>query len=77
MYKRAEELYKKFNGFIEDLKKVGLGLQTAQNSYDEAFKKLSEGRGNLINQVTLLKKVSNIKPKKEIDKELVDKSSES
>jgi DNA recombination protein RmuC len=72
VYKRAEELYKKFTGFVEDLKKVDKGLQNARDSYDEAFKKLSNGRGNLISQVTMLKKVSNIKPKKELDNTLVD-----
>ena len=72
VYKRAEELYKKFNGFVEDLKKVGKGLEVANNSYDEAFRKLSTGRGNLINQAVLLKKVSSIKPKKELDGILVD-----
>ncbi len=72
VYKRAEELYKKFTGFVEDLKKVDKGLDSARTSYDEAFKKLSGGRGNLVSQVTMLKKVSNIKPKKELDSALVD-----
>jgi DNA recombination protein RmuC len=68
--KRAEELYKKFNGFIEDMKKVGKSIETANETYDAAFGKLKTGRGNLISQVEMLKKVSNIKPKKEIDSEL-------
>jgi len=72
VYKRAEELYKKFTGFVEDLKKVDKGLETARSNYDEAFKKLSTGHGNLVNQVTMLKKVSNIKPKKDLDSTLVD-----
>jgi len=72
VYKRAEELYKKFNGFVEDLTKVGDSLEKANLTYNEAFKKLSQGRGNLISQVTILKKVSNIKPKKELDKNLVE-----
>ena len=72
VYKRAEELYKKFTGFVEDLKKVGKGLDAANESYNDAFKKLSEGSGNLVRQVTMLKKVSNIKPKKELDNALVD-----
>ena len=76
VYKRAEELYKKFTGFVEDLQKVDKGLDMARNSYEDAFKKLSQGRGNLISQVTLLKKVSNIKPKKEIDSAIVDKAME-
>ncbi len=72
VYKRAEELYKKFVSFVDDLKKVDKGLETARTNYDEAFKKLSGGRGNLISQVTMLKKVSSIKPKKELDSVLVD-----
>ena len=72
VYKRAEELYKKFNGFIEDLKKVGKGLESANKSYSDAFDKLSLGNGNLVRQVTMLKKVSSIKPKKELDNALVD-----
>ena len=72
VYKRAEELYKKFTGFVEDLKKVDKSLESARNSYDEAFKKLSSGRGNLVSQVTMLKKVSNIKPKKELENALVN-----
>ena len=74
VYKRAEELYKKFTGFVEDLKKVDKGLENARTSYDEAFKKLSSGKGNLVSQVTMLKKVSNIKPKKELDDTLVWKA---
>ncbi|WP_375724103.1 DNA recombination protein RmuC [Arcobacter sp. KX21116] len=72
VYKRAEELYKKFTGFVDDLKKVDEGLGKARKSYDEAFKKLSTGPGNLVGQVIKLKKVSNIKPKKELDTVLVD-----
>ncbi len=74
VYYRAEELYKKFNNFIEDLKKVGKSIENANNTYTEAFKKLKDGRGSLISQVTMLKQVSNIKPKKEIDSVLVESS---
>lgn len=71
VYKRAEELYTKFYGFVEDLEKVGKGLEGANKSYQDAFKKLSQGSGNLIRQATILKQVSSIKPKKEIDDDLV------
>lgn len=74
VYFRAEELYKKFSNFVDDLKKVGKAIQTADETYNEAFKKLTEGKGNLISQVTMLKKVSDIKPKKEIDSVLVEKA---
>ncbi|MDX9744818.1 MAG: DNA recombination protein RmuC [Arcobacteraceae bacterium] len=69
---RVEQLYSKFYGFIEDLQKVGDGLKKADESYQNAFAKLSNGKGNLISQVTLLKKVSNIKPKKELENALVE-----
>ncbi len=74
VYLRAEELYKKFNGFVDDLQRVGKSLEIANNTYNEAFKKLSLGKGNLINQVTQLKNISNIKPKKELDESLVKRA---
>ncbi len=74
VYLRAEELYKKFNGFVDDLQRVGKSLEIANNTYNEAFKKLSLGKGNLINQATRLKNISNIKPKKELDESLVKRA---
>jgi DNA recombination protein RmuC len=74
--KRAELLYSKFHSFIDDLQKVGEGLKKADESYQNAFSKLSIGSGNLISQVTSLKKVSNIKPKKELPESLVQNASE-
>lgn len=70
--KRAELLYGKFYGFVEDLQKVGEGLKKADESYQNAFSKLSTGSGNLISQATELKKVSNIKPKKELANTLAE-----
>ena len=74
--KRAELLYSKFVSFVEDLKKVDDGINKASESYKTAFSKLSTGSGNLISQATELKRVSNIKPKKELNKELEDSSLE-
>jgi DNA recombination protein RmuC len=74
VYYRAEELYKKFASFVEDLQKVGDSLEKANDHYNEAFKKLESGRGNLISQATMLKKISNIKPKKELDQSMVEKA---
>ncbi|AJC48995.1 DNA recombination protein RmuC [Allofrancisella guangzhouensis] len=72
VYNRAEELYKKFVGFVEDLEKIGKSLSDANKSYENAFSKLKSGRGNLIGQVEKLKRISNIKPKKDIDRNLVE-----
>jgi DNA recombination protein RmuC len=72
--KRAEQLYSKFTDFVTDLEKVGESLKKADSSYQEAFKKLKSGKGNLIRQATQLKEVSNIKSKKDIAQTLVDEA---
>lgn len=52
---RAGRLYDKFIGFTDDLIKVGNQLRSAKGSYDEAMNKLSEGSGNLVRQVEMIK----------------------
>jgi DNA recombination protein RmuC len=68
-------LYDKFNGFVEDLTKMGDQLKLAQKSYDAAFNKLSTGRGNLINQAEGLRKLG-LNPKKRLQQNLVDAAEE-
>lgn len=53
--KNAEEiareggaLYEKLVGFVNDLQKVGNQIEQIKQTYDQAFAKLSSGRGNLI-----------------------------
>ena len=56
----AEEsgkLYDKFVGLVEDLKNVGTNLERTKAVYDQAFNKLSEGRGNLISRVEKIKEL--------------------
>ena len=55
--KEGGALYDKFVGFLEDMDKINRGLNAAQVAYGEARKKLSEGRGNLVNQTEKLKKL--------------------
>ena len=50
-------LYDKFVGFVEDLKKIGYQLKLAERAYEQAFKKLEEGRGNMISKVEQIKKL--------------------
>ncbi len=54
---QAGRLYDKFVGFVEDLEKVGSGLTTARNAYEDAFSKLTSGRGNLVGRAEKLKKL--------------------
>ncbi|WP_207493758.1 DNA recombination protein RmuC [Aridibaculum aurantiacum] len=54
---KAGALYEKFCGFIDNMELVGKRLAEANNSYNEAFKQLATGRGNLVNRVEELKKM--------------------
>ncbi len=46
--KSAESLHKKLLTFLDRFEKVGAQLQTVQNTYAEAHKTLSTGKGNLL-----------------------------
>jgi DNA recombination protein RmuC len=60
---KAGKLYDKFVSFVEDLEKVGKSLKVAEESYDNAFSKLKDGRGNAI---SIARKIVELgaKPKK-------------
>ena len=68
---RGAELYDKFVNFVSDLEAVGKSLRGADQSYSSAMKKLSEGRGNLIRQVELLKQLG-IRTSKQMPRGLLD-----
>jgi DNA recombination protein RmuC len=69
--RRAGALYDKFVGFAEDLEKVGKQLDTVQKTYDGAWKKLTEGRGNIVRQVMALEELG-AKTGKKMPKKLAD-----
>lgn len=48
MAQTASSLYDKIANFSEDMRKVGDSLDRASSFYDEALKKLSSGRGNVL-----------------------------
>lgn len=68
---RGAELYEKFVGFVSDLEAVGKSLRAADQSYSTAMKKLSEGRGNLLRQVEMLKQLG-IRSAKSLPQNLID-----
>ncbi len=68
---RGADLYDKFVGFVSDLEAVGKSLRGADQSYSNAMKKLSEGRGNLIRQVELLKGLG-VRTGKSLPRNLLD-----
>ncbi|MFY7848164.1 MAG: DNA recombination protein RmuC, partial [Bacteroidia bacterium] len=73
--KKAGDLYDKFSAFTEDLLKVGRQLDTAKDTYSEAMKKLTDGRGNLVRRVEELRSMG-AKAGKEINPALVARADE-
>ena len=74
--KRGAELYDKFVGFVEDMNSLGNRLKQAQAEYDEAYGKLSGGRGNLVGQAQKLRQLG-VKPSKSLAPALVEGAYES
>jgi DNA recombination protein RmuC len=54
---QGTKLLEKLRGFLEDFIKIGERLKGAQQSWDEAEKKLQSGRGNLIKKAEDMKKL--------------------
>jgi DNA recombination protein RmuC len=71
--KRGTELYEKFAGFVTDMDLIGDSLRKTNKHYEDSMKKLSEGRGNLIRQVELLKELG-LRTNKSIPKSLLDRA---
>lgn len=55
--KRGGALYDKFAGLVSDMEDLGKKLETTQKSHQQLMSKLSEGPGNLIRQVEILKEL--------------------
>ena len=72
--RQAGAMHDKFVGFIEALEDIGDKLGKAQGSYETAHKRLSEGKGNLISQVEGIRKLGELKTKKQLPEDLVNKA---
>ena len=72
---RAGALYDKFVGFTEDLGRIGKNVNDAKDSYEKALGKLTEGPGNLLRQVELLKDLG-AKTSKSLHPKLLERSLE-
>ncbi len=73
--KESGLLYDKFEGFVQDLIKVGKAINTSQDSYHAAMNKLSTGRGNMISKIENLKKLG-AKTKKSLSDKIIERSKE-
>ena len=74
VYDRATKLYEKLEGFVTTLENIGKHIDKAKDEYTKAYNQFTSGAGNVIRQTEMLKKVSNIKPKKEIKNEIIQKA---
>ncbi len=72
---QARKMYDKFHGFINDMEKIGRNVDATSKAYEAAMGKLSTGRGNLVRQAELFKKLG-VTPTKSLDSSLVDNSSD-
>ena len=70
---KAEALYGKFVGYIENFQKVGKALDVARKSYDAAEGQLHTGKGNIIRTCQSLEELG-IKSKKQIPRDLTQKA---
>ncbi|MFZ0455576.1 MAG: DNA recombination protein RmuC, partial [Ignavibacteriaceae bacterium] len=74
--KQSGALYDKFQGLLSDLIELGKRMNTMQNSYEGAMKKLYSGRGNLIISVENIKKLG-AKTSKSLPQSIIDRASDS
>jgi DNA recombination protein RmuC len=68
-------LYDKFEGFVQDLIKVGKSLKSSKDSYEDAMSKLTEGRGNIIKKIENLKDLG-AKTKKSLPQNIIDRANQ-
>ncbi|DAB30418.1 MAG TPA: DNA recombination protein RmuC [Sulfurimonas sp. UBA12504] len=61
----AEAMYEKLVGFVQEMQNIGSFLQKAQGAHENAMKRLSSGRGNIIKRAENMKELG-LKPKKEL-----------
>ena len=69
------KLFDKFTDFVKDMQAIGIRLDQTNKTYDDAMKKLSTGRGNLVKKAQDLK-IMGAKASKELDTTLVENALE-
>ncbi|MEC4005260.1 DNA recombination protein RmuC [Flavobacterium sp. SUN052] len=74
--RQAGALYDKFEGFVQDLVKIGKKMDEAKIEYQGAMNKLVDGKGNLITSVEKLKKMG-AKAKKSLPENIINRASSS
>ena len=72
---KAGALYDKFHGFVGNFENIGKKLSEGQAAYDQAFKQLSTGTGNVFKRMEELKKMG-AKASKQLGNHLLQSSEE-
>lgn len=67
----AGKMYDKFKNFVDDMSQIDKNIRSTQQSFDNAFNKLSSGRGNLISKAEKLRGLG-IKTSKNISTDYPD-----
>lgn len=73
--RQAGALYDKFEGFVQDLIKIGKKMDEAKSEYGNAMNKLVDGKGNLVTSVEKLKKMG-AKAKKALPENILRRANE-
>lgn len=73
---KAGGLYDKIVGFVEDMQAIGVKLDATQTVYNDAFKKLSTGQGNILKRTQDLQALG-IKAAKKLPKGILDDAEDS
>ncbi|MEM9398886.1 MAG: DNA recombination protein RmuC [Verrucomicrobiota bacterium] len=68
---RGGKLYDKFVDFYTSVEEIGRHLNQTQNAYEQACKRLRNGRGNLISQTETLRKLG-VKASKKLPEKVLD-----
>ena len=68
IFERGAKLYEKICGFLEEFEKIGEKIKGAHESYENAYNKLSDGKGNMIRQAEMLKNLG-VKTAKSVPRE--------
>lgn len=71
IYASAEKLYKKFSTFANNFVKIGNSIDLLSHTYDDAYKQLATGRGNIISQLEGWKK-KGMTPSVQLPEELLE-----
>ncbi len=72
---QAGRLYDKFAAFVKDLEDIGSKLRSAQETCEEAQKKLISGRGNIVKTIDNLK-VLGARTRKKLPQDMIDDAAE-